>query len=102
MVGTISLLRSGAARLLVPAASQAFALPSSASGQQKRTIVHKSLLHLDPEKYPEPWPYREKGLVTKLLCLILFSIPMIRITFETRDVPLWLQLSSRLHQQSIQ
>uniref|UniRef100_A0A915B7T7 NADH dehydrogenase [ubiquinone] 1 alpha subcomplex subunit 10, mitochondrial n=3 Tax=Parascaris univalens TaxID=6257 RepID=A0A915B7T7_PARUN len=61
MVGTMSLLRSGAARFLVPATSQVFALPSSASGQQKRTIVHKSLLHLDPEKYPEPWPYKEKG-----------------------------------------
>ncbi|VDO52175.1 unnamed protein product, partial [Onchocerca flexuosa] len=28
---------------------------------QKRTIVEKSKLRLDPDTYPEPWPYREKG-----------------------------------------
>lgn len=28
---------------------------------QKRTIVEKSKLKLDPDTYPEPWPYKEKG-----------------------------------------
>ncbi|EFO23371.1 deoxynucleoside kinase [Loa loa] len=28
---------------------------------QKRTIVKKSKLKLDPDTYPKPWPYKEKG-----------------------------------------
>ncbi|VDN91166.1 unnamed protein product [Brugia pahangi] len=34
------------------------------SGQfigQKRTIVEKNKLKLDPDAYPEPWPYKQKG-----------------------------------------
>lgn len=42
------------------------------SGQfigQKRTIVEKNKLKLDPDAYPEPWPYKQKGYAL-FLCFV--------------------------------